>query len=177
MKLFLRKSFFTSLVVMLVLMSVVPGVVGAQSTSKESKEVNDLAEKLEFIFEEAMIKDEIGNPIGIDMDKIEKEFGEIPPELEKLNKTGLDKDKNCYEENLKDRIGLRNAYVDCLQDQLSDFFGDFIPTSLIVGIMSYINDKDYAGAAKKIIRAGFKGSVWGIAGTIGWTVIECHWEK
>lgn len=52
-------------------------------TDQESKKVEELAKHLEFIFEEAALKDDNGNVIGFDANKIEEKFGPIP-EIEKL---------------------------------------------------------------------------------------------
>lgn len=53
-----------------------PAIVGAQKSDAYNKEVEELANALEFVFEEATLYDENGNIVGLDVEMLEAEFGE-----------------------------------------------------------------------------------------------------
>lgn len=182
MKDYCKKLLSITLVFGLITVFFIPANAGAQTFSNSTdEEVEELAEVLKFIFEEATIKDQKGNPIDLDIELIEEEFGPSS-ELEKLKKTIAQEQPLLACEKNSAHITTfsildNNKYIECVADKLGSWAGDFVPTTLIASVLEYINDGDYLNAAKKISKAGIKGSVWGIAGTLGWIVIECNWEK
>ncbi|SDH70792.1 hypothetical protein [Alteribacillus bidgolensis] len=54
------------------------------SAQVEEEEVEESAEALELMFEEAVIKDESGEPIGMDYDKIQEELDVTDDEIEDM---------------------------------------------------------------------------------------------
>jgi len=123
-------------------------------TDQESKKVEELAKHLEFIFEEAALKDDNGNVIGFDANKIEEKFGPIP-EIEKLKTIS-----NPDEVTIKPM----NAAVDrCVEKKIKSEYGDIITGAAIGAIVDYISERNYKMAAKKAIALGLRGSVVGIA--------------
>src|SRR5690625_4242963 len=48
----------------------------AHAQTNEEKEINELAEALEFIFEKAAVKNSSGEIVDIDVDMIEEKYGE-----------------------------------------------------------------------------------------------------
>ncbi|MCC2249000.1 hypothetical protein JUJ52_03380 [Virgibacillus sp. AGTR] len=137
----------------------------AQAQTTEVKEVNELAEILKFIHEEATVKGSNGEIVSIDVEMIEEKYGEDPVledlklEIQKKNNLQTNKDQT----NISPRAIIPPHDVKCIQKEMSEWAGGFVPTTVISSVWSYVIDGKYYKAAKKLIRAGVKGSVVGLA--------------
>ncbi|MGG1596069.1 hypothetical protein [Terribacillus saccharophilus] len=157
-----------------------------ESTSEEQK-IKEAAEQLEFVFEEAATKDSDGNIISLDIEKIEQKYGSSP-ELEKVKKdqeaflqNPTLNTQNCGASSTLRASGVilpigvgDEEEMKCFEDGVKSFFVDLVPTTALTTAYQYILDKDYTGAAKKLIKAGAKGSIYGIAGTLTWIGLKCR---
>ncbi|MGE7692506.1 hypothetical protein ACQKNC_00075 [Lysinibacillus sp. NPDC094177] len=114
------------------------------NTEVDEQQVQELAEALEFVFEQAIVMNEFGQAVGLDFDKIEGKYG-ISPDLEKA----IDENEVVTK--------TRTAAVDrCLSNKIKNYFTaeDFLPTAVINSVIALILEKNYTSAALKIIKAG-----------------------
>lgn len=175
----------TAMVIALLTTVFAPGVVGAQLSEAYDKEVRELAEALEFIFEEAVTIDENGNIIDFDIEKIEAEYGELP-ELSaiKAEQELILQKPVLHPEIITEKMGeepritpAMNAFNRCVNSKIQNWLKDMVPTTALAAIYGYVMDKEYTKAAKKILTYGVKGSVAGIAATLTWYMFSCTWEQ
>lgn len=166
----------TSLLVFSLVISVFSPTIFAKSkeanTEFNEQQVQELAEALEFVFEQAMVEDEFGKAVGLDFEKIEEKYGNSP-ELEKVE-NNIEKGKNEV------IITSRNAGLDsCIERKIKDYFTteDFIPTAVISSVIAYVLEKDYTSAALKLLKAGAKGNAAGIAAALGSMFFTCLWQN
>lgn len=186
-----------SIAMALILMSntFLPAIAKAQAMGEEEQQIAELAYALEFIFEEASIKNEAGEIVDLDTEKIKKEFpGD--PELNKIiadiekQKAQIEKEyasanseksQQTIEENQEPMITLFSTYNErynrCAADKLGDYVKGFIPIGVITGLFKYKGKDKYTKMAKQVIKLGFKGSVVGIAAAISWITVECTWAQ
>jgi len=143
-----------------------------ENTKVEEQELNDLAEALEYVFEQAMVKDELGQVIGIDFNKIKEKYGNSP-DLEKV-------ENSTMKRKVIGLIAYNNPGLDlCIERKVKEFFTseDFIPTVVISSVIAYIKEKDYKSAALRLLRAGLKGNVAGIAASMGAIFFTCLYQE
>ena len=142
------------------------------------EEVEQLAEDLEFLFEEAAIKDEHGLVIGYDFDLLEERFGSSADiELLKgiVNGTA---DCNCeVEEEQEPVFAPMDAGVDrCIEKKLKKNYGEFIKVSTYTTLVGYITSGKYKSAAKKLLDIGVKGNAVSLVGTLSYYLASCVYE-
>ncbi|MFJ7406787.1 MULTISPECIES: hypothetical protein [unclassified Lysinibacillus] len=175
MKHFITKVIASILVFSLVISAFSPKIYAntiVENSKIDAQELKDLTEALEYVFEQAMVKDELGQVIGIDFNKIEEKYGNSP-DLEKVeNATGKKKHKGI--------IAYNNPGLDrCIERKVKDFFTseDLIPTVVISSVIAYIKEKDYKSAALRLLRAGIKGNAVGIAASMGGIFFTCLYQE
>ncbi|WP_433959066.1 hypothetical protein [Cytobacillus horneckiae] len=163
--------------------------------SDEEKLVNELAYQIEFMMEEASIKDSAGNIINFDFDKLEAEFG-ASQDLEELKQifastpivfkkpdkmvSSVENNTLIMEMNSK-KITTKNAKNDahnrCSNAKLkSNFGGTFFSISALALLSEYLWKGEYKMAAKKLIKMGIKSNVFVLVGTMGYIVGQCAIE-
>lgn len=137
------------------------------NTEFDEQQVQELAEALEFVFEQAIVVNEFGQTVGLDFEKIEGKYG-ISPYLAKVEKA-IEESKNEVVTTT------RTAAVDrCLNNYFTA--EDFLPTTVINSI-ALILEKNYTSAALKIIKAGVKGNVAGITVSLVPFFFTCLWQQ
>lgn len=159
----------------LVMLLFTPVIVNAQKSSSvdEEERIAELAETLEFIYEKAVIYDEEGNVIGINEKKIEEKYGsKAVAELNKTKENVVSYDCQINTFGIFDN----NSYVACVKDKLGNYFGSFLPGTLVASIIDEFSNSKYYSAAKRIIKAGFKGSAFAIAGELAVIEVACLWQ-
>lgn len=182
----MKNRFFkaiTSFLVLTLVMSALSPTIMAQSNTMpeaDEKEVQELAEALEFVFEQAMLKDEFGETVGVDFEKIEEKYGSNAELTNLVN--AIEEEKNAEATNETGEITITpyTAAVDaCIERKVKDYFTaeDFIPTSIISTVIALIGEKNYTGAAMKLIKAGFKGNAAAIGATLASFFFTCLWEE
>ncbi|WP_342513942.1 hypothetical protein MKY34_03945 [Sporosarcina sp. FSL K6-1522] len=145
--------------------SVVPeNILAAEEYTKAEKE---LAAELEFMFEEAIIKDELDNPIGLDIKKIESRYGEVPSELQELE------NEITPMINPSDPHGIADKIRVCMRNSVKNEWGVILGGAVIGTFYGYIEGKNYIKAAKLLIKHGARGTVMGIAGSLTAQYIGC----
>lgn len=151
------------------------GVKAQELGEKEAKEIEELAEKLKFIFEEAAMKDESGNVVGINFKMIEAEYGKSP-ELEIL-KNQIKKDTLLKESNGKDFIVPNDPVLDrCLENKIKNGFKEVLSISTYITVIEWVKAGEYTLAAKKLISVGIKGNAVGISATLLYYMMSCLHE-
>lgn len=149
----------------------------------ENMEVIELAKTLEFIFEEAAIKDELGNVIDLDIDMIEEEFG-ASPELDLLieqrdafinqsNQSKQIQSNRLVAYAAADRGG--DAVDRCIEDKVRSGFADLVSGAFIGAVIDDIFSKNYLSAAQRLIKMGVRGTPIGIAGSLSGMLFSCLW--
>lgn len=175
------------------------GVASANQVEEfTEKEVDKLAEQLEFIYEEAVTKDENGNIIGVNIEKIEEEFGESE-ELEQLEST-MQADSNNLSVSETGLItdvqsGLApsasfsvaaarkiqpypppDAFDRCITNKIVKGYGEFFTTNTITTIINYMKKGNYRSAAHKLLSVGIKGNIAGTIATLIYYFGKCAVE-
>lgn len=158
-----------------------------QQEQQEEKQIEEFAEILKFVWEEASIKDDKGEIIGFDIEKIENTYGPSSSEdqeaLEDIINFNLENEKSSDEtyNNIKDNSGLITTYtaaVDkCVNKEVADYFGSFLGPAAFTAILQLMYNGDYTEAAKKLIKIGVKGNVLSIAGTLSYILVSCIWKE
>ena len=151
------------------------GVKAQEIMDNEAREVEELAEKLQFIFEEAAIKDEAGNITGINIKIIEAEYGKSP-ELEAL-KNQIKKDTLLKESGSNNPILPNDPVLDrCLENKIKNGFKEVLSIATYTTIIEWIKNGEYTLAAKKLISVGVKGNAVGIGATLLYYMTSCLYE-
>lgn len=153
-------------------------VVNGQQISEENIQVEQLANDLEFLMEEAAIYDSQGNLLNFDFDKLEAEFGVIP-ELQILEK-----------EIIKESLGVNNKsfgvidtaakvpFRTCMWSALKDHFGvTMINVAINGGLWKYVEKKAYKEAARLLIKIGIGGNLIGLTAMLTWYTAKCGLES
>lgn len=137
------------------------------------EQAEELADILEYVFEEAGIEDEHGNLVNIDTDKVEEKFGKSP-ELESL-KEAIKKAENSMQPKINpdgpDGKGaeMRKCTDAKIKNEWKEYIGDATGASIVNAVLS----KNYKKGAKLLIKKGVKGSQAGIVYTLGKHWVQC----
>ncbi|MCT6926120.1 hypothetical protein [Metasolibacillus sp.] len=151
----------------------------ASAQQINNQQVEELAKTLEFVFEKAAITDEFGNIIDIDIDMIEKEFG-VSPEIEmlKAEKEAFIKQTQpqCLSASPVSTLTAErggDAVDRCIEDKVRNGYGELVTGAIIGAIIDDVLSKDFSSAAKKLIKAGFRGTPIGIVGSLAGMFFSC----
>lgn len=143
--------------------------INGQNVSQTSEEdqIKQLAEDLEFIFEEAGIRDSKGILIGFDNDILEKKFGERP-DLEEFLNASVELETAKFSTQSK-----KDAINSCFNKRVKKEYGDIISGAVIGQVISMALDGSFWKAAKLAIKSGVKGSVYGAMATMMQYLYTC----
>lgn len=150
----------------------------AHAQTNEEKEINELAEALEFIFEKAAVKNSSGEIVDIDVDMIEEKYGEDLDEdldldeLKSYLQQNSNSDKASELNNVSPAMIMPPTNVKCMQDRWKDFGNEFITANVLNAVYAHLNDGEFWKAAKKVVKTGVKGSLIGVA-----TELTISWAK
>ena len=148
--------------------SSIANAMEANDEQVNDEQVAELAEKLEFIFEKATIKDKQGNVIDLDVDMIEEKFG-VSPETEQLREQII-----AFKTPTTDSISTFSASVDrCVENKIITGYGDLISGAIIGAIIDDIASENYLSAAKRLLKMGVRGTPIGIAGSLAGMLLTC----
>lgn len=167
------------------LVSPIGNVANAKVISNISEEqrIDEVAEQLKFIWEEASVKDEEGKIIGIDIEKIENKYGaastiEDQQALEDIINFNLTKGGSISEGivdlDQSGQIMPLNAAVDaCVNSKVAEYFGTFLSPAAFTVLFQMLHRGEYTDAAKHLIKFGVKGNVFVIAGSLTSILWHC----
>ncbi|WML31733.1 hypothetical protein RCG24_07735 [Neobacillus sp. OS1-32] len=143
----------------------------------EENQIQEMAEQLEFIFEDAAIKDSNGNLLTLDFKMIEDNFGSSP-ELEQLKQDmSLMQSRLIPTKGDKSIISPMDIKVDrCIEKKIKNGIGEILSVNAIASIVTYIVDGQYKLAAKKLIKLGVKGNAIAIGAQLSYYLIKCEYE-
>ncbi|MFJ7637869.1 hypothetical protein [Peribacillus sp. NPDC097225] len=111
-----------------------------------------LAEQLEFIYEEASIKDENGNIIGFDFEGSATGANNITIG-ENSSNTGI----------TTMAVPNKNKIDACVQKKIKNAFMETLTLTTINTLLTLAKDKKYKTLAKKLLALGIKGNAPAIA--------------
>ncbi|WP_197715128.1 hypothetical protein [Priestia endophytica] len=174
-----KKGFLSLLALMLIFLSVGPSASAvSMSKSEESEQVDELAEDLEFLMEEAAIYDSENNVVGFHFDKLEDRFGEVE-ELKMLQQEIESSscelvETTTTENNSVQPLAAKKTWKGCMIDSLKDHFGvAIIEVAMTGGLWAYLEQKAYKEAAKLLIKIGVGGNVIGLAAFLTYYSAKC----
>jgi len=150
----------------------------ALATEKKSdlNKEEELAGKMEVFFEEVVIKNDTGDPVGIDKNKLEKEFGD-DPEFDSLQKMIAEEDNDIQPMiNPSGPTGKGAEMRRCQDKKIVQEWKGYLTGSVISNIIDAMMSGNYKKGAKLLIKNGVKGSVPGIASTLAIHWYECYQE-
>lgn len=177
------KKFFIRLLSLMTIIAVVAtfSTPIAHAQKKEEEEnTYELARALEFIYEEAAVKDSNGEIIDIDIEMIEEKYGDDlldeDIDLDDL-KASVHQNSNSYKSDELNSVSpamiMPPTDVDCMQKKLKEAGKGFIPSTVLSTIYAHLLDGEYLSAAKKLIKSGIKGSAAGIAAELSIIWYQC----
>jgi len=174
----LKKALLILLSITFFFSAIPVNVLAAEEYTEEEEE---LALDLEFMFEEAMIFDESGNPIGFDMEKIESRYGEVPTELKEIenemaNINNEDGKNITPMINPSDPNGTADKIRSCMRGYAKSQWGTVLSGSVLGTFYGYIKGGSFIKAAKLVIKHGGAGTVAGIAGGLTAEYAKCAWK-
>ncbi len=167
---------------------------GKTLPSSEEEQVKEMAAQLEFLWEEATIKDEEGNIIDIDFNKLESEFGksadltqfkEIYTNSPVVFTKPGNKKNFLTEPAVTPYFSLvttystskNDAHNRCVNSKLKTYFnGTFFGISALALLYEYLWSGNYTAAAKQLIKMGVKSNIYVITGQLAWIVGQCAYE-
>lgn len=142
----------------------------AETTEPDEQQVEELANQMEFIFEKALIRDENGNPTGIDVQMIEDKYGSSP-ELDYL------KLQIAADNNTSGTITTMDAALDkCINKKVKNGFGEYLKVSTYTTIIDYITSGNYSLAAKRLLKLGVRGNAAGLVAQLTYYYTSCMYS-
>ncbi len=177
----MNNKFLKILVVGLVMTFIFNTIAPLGVSAKEHSDAKELAEQLEFIFEEAAIKDVNGKIIGLDIDMIEEKYGtstELEQLKQEMNAIGMIQDRQTVEQSQQENLITPYVLIvefdeACMRKEFNSFLANYSINFAFSTFYQYMLDKQYYKAAKKLIKAGVKGSPWGIAASLTQMAFKC----
>ncbi|QNU03370.1 hypothetical protein [Peribacillus butanolivorans] len=176
---FFRNIFLLTLSFMIAISSLFSNFISAEGIDQEqevdSEEVEELAAQLEFIYEEASIKDDNGNIIDFDFESIEAKYG-TSNELHQLKQemaepaTDLSNTINI-EDSSKTAITARalptapnkDKINKCIYGKIKGAFNETLTITTLSTLYNLAKAKKYKTLAKKLLSVGIKGNAPAIA--------------
>lgn len=126
---------------------------------------------MEFIFEEAVIRDKQGNVIDLDVNMIEEEKFGASPETELL-KEQITATKNPS--STPGSITIFSASVDrCVENKTITGYGDLITGAISGAVIDDLYDKNYMSVAQRLMKMELRGTPIGIAGSLAGMLFTC----
>lgn len=169
-----KKSIIFLSILFLLSVGIVTPVAQAQVMTKENEQVEQLADDLEFLMEEAAIYDSHGNLINFDFEKLEAKFG-LLPEFELLEEE-INTSLNSYNSASYEVMAMakNHSWKSCMWDALKDHFGvTMVNLAINGGLWKYVEKKAYKEAARLLIKIGIGGNVVGLSAILIYYSAKC----
>ncbi|MFG6117891.1 hypothetical protein [Thalassobacillus sp. B23F22_16] len=160
---FLFKSLSVVLVFTVFFLTIAPVANARSSNDVIDEEAKEIAEVLEFLFEEATVKNELGDPVAIDIKKIEGKYGNMQ-EVKQLQPL-LTKSTTSLSNEAPIQT-YSTALDTCIMNKIKNGFGELVTGAILTDIIEYLQQGDYLSAGKKLVRAGVRGTPLGVGVTI-----------
>lgn len=149
------------------------------NNGNDEKLIKEVAEQLEFLWNEGAIKNEKGEIIYFDIGKIQSKYGSFTSNDQEALNDILEFNthkmiQEIQKENTNTNIMSRSAAVDaCVNKKISDYIAGFAGPAIFAAIYEMMSKSQFSNAARELIKIGFKGNVWAIAGTLSTILITC----
>lgn len=167
---FVVKKIILSLIsLVLFLLPVSQVAANSVAVADENEKAKDLGEVLEFLSEEATIKNENGQPIKIDIDKVKDKYGSFP-QLDQLKELNKKLEANTQKQSkLQSSVTLSSGQDEldiCIGEKIENGYGDLITGAVLTDIVDYFQQGDYLSAGQKLAKAGLRGTPIAIGVTV-----------
>ena len=141
---------------------------------EEEKQINELAEQLKFLNEEALV---IQNGERVfDFNKIENKYGANYANNLKNDIVMIEEINDAKAKNPFHRYK-RSAWTDCMIDAIKDHFGVAAVTAALEGgLWAYLQKKAYKEAAKLLVKFAVGSNAVGLAGTLVYYGGKCTYQ-
>lgn len=141
---------------------------------EEDKQINELAEQLKFLNEEALV---IQNGERVfDFNKIENKYGANYANNLKNDIVMIEEINDAKAKNPFHRYK-RSAWTDCMIDAIKDHFGVAAVTAALEGgLWAYLQKKAYKEAAKLLVKFAVGSNAVGLAGTLVYYGGKCTYQ-
>lgn len=141
---------------------------------EEDKQINELAEQLKFLNEEALV---IQNGERVfDFNKIENKYGSNYTNNLKNDIVMIEEMNDAKAKNPFHRYK-RSAWTDCMIDAIKDHFGVAAVTAALEGgLWAYLQKKAYKEAAKLLVKFAVGSNAVGLAGTLVYYGGKCTYQ-
>ncbi|RIN54958.1 hypothetical protein BU033_12805 [Staphylococcus simulans] len=140
---------------------------------EEEKEIEKVTQELEYYFGDSEVKDEEGNIVSYDYQKLKTKFTEEQQqELDKIEEEKRNTAGTAFRacptqeacQNVTDN-------TECVINSLNIF--DTLGPAALAEIVQAIQAGQYGVAGTKLVKMGVKGGAYGIAGSLAWAVGKC----
>lgn len=155
-------------------------IANAKTMKNQEKEVEKLAEDIQFVMEEATIRNSNGEVIDFDFDKLENRFGKLQDfemlkneiNNDKLSNNEINK-KQCTNINSLKPLAAK-SWKSCMVDALKDHFGvKIIEIAFEGGLWSYLERRAYKEAAKLLVKIAVGSNVVGVVAFLTYYGAKC----
>ncbi|PDZ44678.1 hypothetical protein [Bacillus wiedmannii] len=141
---------------------------------EEEKQINELAEQLKFLNEEALVIQN-GERV-LDFNKIENKYGANYANSLKNDIVMIEEMNDAKAKNPFHRYK-RSAWTDCMVDAIKDHFGVAAVTAALEGgLWAYLQKKAYKEAAKLLVKFAVGSNAVGLAGTLVYYGGKCTYQ-
>lgn len=177
------KSNFTiiSIVSLFLLSSIAIFISQPASAQNEKKEIlktetsqaneDELAEELNYIYNNIIITDENGQAKEVNLDKAQERYGYVPQEF-KDAKVEVQKGQSV-EQNTQFRAIPNKTAEQCYKEKLEGLYKGLVPIAAIQNMVENPNLDNAKEFSKAAIKAGVKGNVASMAAQIVYYNTQC----
>lgn len=170
------KPVASALSVLMVFMLFGPSMASAAQNHAYNQQVEEVAQDLEFLMEEATIYDEDGNPIDFDFDKLRDRFGD--QEGFELLEESIAMSSIPEGDVSANGKYSKNPYVNCIYGSLLDLLGvGVVQAAMTGGLWAYLKKKAWTEAAKLIMRVAVGTNLATLTASIVYFGVKCNWAK
>lgn len=149
------------------------GKVSQELTREGEVEAQKIAGDLEFIFEEASIKDEDGNLIGFQEDMLVGKFGETEEITELMEIAEVIAPKQASNNGGIQLFSRHDDVNNCVNKKVAKEYKSLVTGAIFDEVWGAILAGAYLTGAKKLVKAGVKGSALTIAVTLTKIAYNC----
>lgn len=146
-------------------------VSAAEATYEPTEaEIEEVADLIQFMYEEAATTDLEGNIISLDFDVLKSSFGNSE-ELEEIEAITLEAQSVVVQPG---EFTTSQTFTQCMSTAFRDQFGVTVSTSVFAAVGAYLRAGSWKAAAKAIIAVmGAKPALAVVAGWLAWNTGVC----
>lgn len=136
------------------------------------EEIDEVAEMLEFMYDEAFTLDHRGDLVSIDFDLIRAEYGD-EQELAEFEELFKEYEAQQALANDPNAITTNNTWWSCFRSAIANYLGIGATHSVFSSIYAYIQQRSWRAAEALLKVAGGKVTIGALAAVLSYQAIRC----